>query len=207
MSQFRLILCDESLPHILNAIPVMVVILNQDQQIIFANQCFCEKLGITDPSIIIGYKIGEAFCCVNAITGSGQGQCGNTQSCKHCEATKAIHSAQKGKKEERVCRIEKKENAQALDFRAFAVPTNLKGMKVIVYSIIDITFEKQREALERKFFHDITNTAAGLAGLSSFLGESDPTECKELLARVERLSQRLTEEIKAQCELINEHFL
>ena len=62
------------------------------------------------------------------------------------------------------------EGEKTLDLRVTASGFDLEG-KFTVFSLNDISDEKRRAVLERMFFLDVLNTAAGVRGLLEILPE------------------------------------
>jgi signal transduction histidine kinase len=99
------------------------------------------------------------------------------------------------------CRIFTK-HKDARDLRVWAAPFLKDGQSFTIFSIMDISDEKRRHALERTFFHDVLNTAGGIYGLTDILmEEKDPDESLEVMRILKGASERLLEEIQAQRQL------
>jgi len=181
---------------IADAVPVIVLVLNAQRQVVFANQHlykFRENLKARSPD---GKRPGELFGCTHS--NETKGGCGTTEFCRKCGAVNAILSSQKGLQAIDECRILTKDNT-ALDFRVWATPLRQNGEMLTIFALLDISDEKRRQALERVFFHDIMNTAGILSGFSDLLSvEKDPEEIAEIAALLVRASKRLIEEIQAQ---------
>ena len=76
------------------AIPDILVILNPQRQIVYANQRLIELLGLEDSQEILGLRPGEALECVHA--SQTQAGCGTTEFCRQCGAVNAILLRQRG---------------------------------------------------------------------------------------------------------------
>lgn len=181
---------------LLDAIPEMLLILNPERQIVFANQALADVLGIGDIGEAIGSRPGETIDCAHA--GDTPGGCGTSKFCTTCGAARALQSASQGKSDIQECRILRKGRTEALDFRVYAKPFDLNGDRFTLFVLADMSHENRRRALERIFFHDVLNTAGGVFGAAQLLSMVDPQEQEELRGMVERLSRRLIDEIKAQ---------
>jgi signal transduction histidine kinase len=181
-----------------DAIPNIFLILNEYRQIIFANRALLELLDLKDEDTIYGLRPGEVFGCVHAIESNGQ--CGTTEFCKTCGAVKAILSSLRGQESVQECRI-MREVGEALDLRVWATPLSLGNKQFSIFAIDDISHEKRRRALERIFFHDILNLAAGLWGYVELLQKATAEELDPIKSSIYQLAQRLIEEITAQREL------
>jgi len=174
----------------LAAVPTMTVILNGQRQIVFANRAFANFIGLAQgsgnqgsgnqgsgtqgsgvgqrvtglPDGVLGRRPGEAVGCIRSnLTESG---CGTTQFCRDCGAVHAILNSQwTHALDIQECRMitgVEGVNEIALDLRVWAHPIDVHGEVFTVFSVIDISGEKRREALERIFFHDVLNTASGV---------------------------------------------
>ncbi len=87
-----------------------------------------------------------------------------------------------------------------LNFRIWLKPYDLNGTKLVIMLMKDIADEKYRDALERIFFNDITNTASGIYSLLAIL-ESSPNLFKEMSPRLMNLAQGLLDDIDSQRDL------
>ena len=184
---------------LLNAVPNVVLILNEERQIVYANALLSKYLGLDNWKDSLGKRPGELFECIHSE--ELVGGCGTTESCKVCGIVNSILDAAKGSEVVRECRILTK-NRDARDLRVWATPFVKMGYTFTVFSIMDISDEKRRQALERIFFHDVLNTAGGIYGLSEILlEEEDPNESLELKQILKGASERLMEEIQAQRQL------
>lgn len=199
----------------LDAIPDMSMVLNGQRQIVFANRAFSEFLaaGRGDPlasaagpeADVLGCRPGEAVGCLRF---QAEGDCGTTAFCRTCGAAIAIVSSQKRHAPEvRECRmfiggIGAAETA--LDLRVWARPIEVQGESFTMFSLVDISDEKRRKALEQIFFHDVLNTASGVKGLADLMVHAGMPEAKirHVAGMVAESADKLVEEISAQQMLI-----
>ncbi len=185
---------------ILDAVPDAVVVLNRQRQIIFANRSTAALIGVSNGRPL-GLRPGEALNCVHAY--EGEGGCGTTAFCSTCGAVRAILKSQRGQADVQECRIIVRGSSDALDLRVWAVPYQVDGEPLTIFTIHDIRDEKRRQALERIFFHDILNTAGAISASTEIIldaGTENPVEFLQLLGT---LAERLIEEIKSQRDLLS----
>ena len=190
------------LVELLNTFPDQVAVLNRHRQIVYANKALINLLGPITSLDIFGKRPGEALDCQQAL--KSEYGCGASESCTTCGAAKAIKASQQQQKENlQECSITQETTGFALEFRVKAAPLPHNDDELTLFFLTDITNEKRRQALERIFFHDVMNTASGLAGMSRLLSEKDfPAEKKEkIITMIQKNSGRLLEEISAQREL------
>ncbi len=185
----------------LDAVPDIVLVLNRERQIVYANQSLCRNLNIKDEekASVFGMRPGEVWQCAHAF--ESESGCGTTVFCGTCGAAKAIVSSQKNMADVQECRIIQDQKGDALDLRIWANPLDMGGTLFTVVTVTDISHEKRREFLERIFFHDILNTAGGLRGSAELIREASPGELDEFKDIILRLSNDLIEEIQAQQQL------
>ncbi len=187
---------------IVSTIPGLLLVLNENRQIVYANRPALDFLGITGLEKLMGLRPGEAVNCVNA---SCPGGCGTSEKCSTCGAVLAILASQRGERTSKECRIliNGGGGLDALDLKVTAVPIVVSGGKFTAFYISDISHEKRRRALERVFFHDVLNTAGSLEGFSEVMAEEEDAKVlRGYGGTISRISQRLVEEIVAQRELI-----
>jgi signal transduction histidine kinase len=181
-----------------DAIPDVVLILNAQRQIVFANQALVNIARLDSPDLAISFRPGEILDCIHA--SESEGGCGTTEFCQTCGAVKAILASLRGDQAVQESRIRLK-NGDALDLQVFASPLVLDGQTYSFFVLKDISHAKRRRILERVFFHDILNSAGALHGLAEVLRRA-PAEEKDAVAEdIELVSDRLIDEIKSQKEL------
>jgi len=183
----------------LNTIQDILVVLNQERQIVYANRNLLDWLNFEQIDQVCGLRFGEAVQCVHAH--DLEGGCGTSEHCQMCGAARAILSSQRGEEDIQECRI-LRVDGEALDLKVKATPLILEDQKFTVLTAIDISHEKRRRALERIFFHDILNTAGGLQGFSQLMMNANSSELEEVKQTINTLSQELIDEINAQRELL-----
>lgn len=177
-----------------DALPLIFLILNEQRQVVYANQRVLDCLNLDGLTCVYGKRPGELFNCVHA-KGS-PGGCGTSENCRNCGAIQAIVKAQSGEKALEECRLTDCEG-HSFDFRVTAAPVQRFGERFVLLSLEDIQHEKRREALERTFFHDLLNTAGGLSGLVELLEVSAAcgAEQNDILHSIKHASRRLVDEI------------
>lgn len=189
---------------IINALPYIAAVLNQERQIVYGNKPLLEAMGYSDINQILGFRPGEVVNCVHAA--EEPGGCGTSESCRYCGAVNAIldcfSTHQKVVKDCRITAVQQGKEI-SYDFEVTASPFQYGGQQFVVLSLSDVSNEKRRQVLERLFFHDIINTAGGLRGFIEILEMTeDPVESKEYLKIASKLSDMLIEEILAQRQLL-----
>lgn len=180
---------------ILDAVPDILLILNQDRRIVYSNNSLLllTNLPIDD---VLGQRLGDLLQCAHAID-SDEG-CGTTIFCRTCGAFRAMTSSLNGEMTEDECRIAQA-GGDALDLRVWATPLDIDGVIYCAFAVNDISSEKRQRALERVFFHDVLNTAGVLSTYTKMieLGDSD-----DLLPKLGSIVDRLIGEINAQKDLL-----
>lgn len=189
---------NSDLAPLLDAMPDLVMILNRNRQIIFANRNlrdFGSGRGCPD---IYGMRPGELLNCQRAATAPSG--CGTGEACRTCGAVQAILAGLAGESVKEECRISTGD-AGALDLRIWASPFFWKESHYVLVVAVDISDEKRRKVLERIFFHDLLNTAGGIRGLAELLAEGISTvdELKDDLCST---AEALVSEIRSQQILV-----
>lgn len=183
---------------ILDALPDLLVVVNAERNIVFANRSLLAFLDQPGAAQVIGRRLGEVLNCTHAFeTPSG---CGTTEACQTCGALQAMRAAQEGRPDVEEFRILRRTH-DALELRVSAAPLETGNGRLVIIAAEDISHEKRRRALERVFFHDLLNTAGVLWGYASLLRAEYPEKNDELKDGIYHLSQRLIDEIQAQRDL------
>jgi Histidine kinase-, DNA gyrase B-, and HSP90-like ATPase len=182
---------------LLRCFPVPAMILNQERQIVAANQNLVTLLG-KPAEAMVGLRIGEVFDCVHSKEEAGG--CGTSVFCRTCGSAKAILGCWTDRIQNvDECRLTcwALEGWRAWDLRVIAEPFWIDGEQFTVVSLMDITDEKRRMVLERLFFHDVLNSAGGIHGLMYAFPEPADAETAKMLDLVRSQSDELLEQIMA----------
>ena len=187
---------------LLDAVPTVLLILNRQRQIVYANQALYELTGVSNVSMLNGQRPGDVLSCIHARRAGG---CGRSESCLTCGVLGATLASLEGTRAERECRISRHRDGlvEALDLRVRATPLDCGEESFTIFSIVDISHEKRRRALERLFFHDILNLAGGIRGFADMLldpASDDPHP--QLLGQIHQAAERIIDEIQAQRTLV-----
>jgi signal transduction histidine kinase len=181
-----------------DAIPDIILILNAERQIVFANQALLNLIKLDSPDLAISFRPGEILDCLHA--SESKGGCGTTEFCQQCGAVQAILTSLHGDEAVEESRI-RLSNGDALDLQVFATPLVLEGQNFSFLVLKDISHAKRRRILERVFFHDILNSAGALRGLAEVLRRAPVEDKDEVAEDIEVVCDRLIDEIKLQKEL------
>ena len=184
---------------LIDAIPDILLAVNSNRQIVFANQAATDFFQVSSARELWGKRPGEAAGCMHSH--ETPGGCGNAESCKVCGAFLAICNGLRGDATVEECRMALA-GGTPLDLSIWTRPFDLDDDRFLFLSIKDISNEKRRQVLEKIFFHDLLNTAGGLQSISEIIEDSAPEELRELREVIASLSEQLVDEIQAQRDLL-----
>jgi len=186
----------------LNAFPDVVLVLDKNRQIIYANKILLKLLNITCQDGVLSKRPGEAFNCIHS--DKEKAGCGTSEFCRECGVVKAIITAQKGEQSLKECHMTVKREGgdESLDLKVWAVPITIENQPFVVFTIKDIKDEKRRESLERTFFHDILNEVGILVGYSENAKDGIIAEGQNPLEEIFKYSKRVVDSIQAQKDLL-----
>jgi signal transduction histidine kinase len=185
---------DGPLAAVLDAIPSLVLVLNAQRQVIFANAAAQRIAATFGTTPVLGRRPGEVLACRNvADAPSG---CGTGRACRTCGAVNALVEALHGRPATDECRIGTR-RGDALDLRATATPFRWGGREYALLVLDDVSDAKRRAVLERTFFHDLLNTAGGVSGIAGLI-VADPDACREFRHDLLTSATQLVNEIKCQ---------
>lgn len=177
-------------------------VLNENRQIVFANQAFQELVGADAMEDMCGARPGEVLGCMNADQG-----CGDSEACRFCGAAQAIvETLRTAKAVQRECHIAAAdgEHTVAHDFIVRTTPFMLGEKTFVLIGLLDVSHQKRRLALERIFFHDILNTASSFkVHLQLLKKEAHADGAGRLVCRLEAICDTLVEEIQGQKILLS----
>ena len=195
---------NEVLGNFLDKVPAIFLIINKQRQIVYMNKGAIEFTGLQDVTDALAKRPGELMDCIHSRDHEELDGCGTSEECTFCGAVNAILEAQnEGKTAMRDARLLVGKDQTAFDLRVYAAPLQIENETFTAVTMQDIRHEKWRSFLERIFFHDILNTASGLAGTIDLMRRfKDKVDADELLERADGIAQTMIDEIKAQQLLI-----
>lgn len=149
-SDSQLLRTSESLQHLTNSVPCIMMTLNKERQLVFKNKVLMDLLQADSDDLVMGKRPGELFQCVHACKTSGG--CGTTKFCSECGAPEAIMESWSGEKTVvNDCRIITK-NGKAYDFRVRASKYHYSNRDFVIFSLVDISDKKGEMFLRELFF-------------------------------------------------------
>jgi K+-sensing histidine kinase KdpD len=197
LKEYELVGSEKFFTEIFGAITGIGAVIDQNRQIVYANENFLTLFGINTLETILGKRPGEVVSCIHSAEESSG--CGTSVSCAYCGAVNVIMESQKtGAKSIRETRISTLVDGKfkSWDLNIISTPVTLSGTRFYVLVLQDISDEKRRAALERIFFHDLLNSVGGLNGLLTILKDgTNPEENRELINLSEEASRDIIEEI------------
>ena len=176
----------------------LVMIVNEAQQTVYASPTLLSVFCGDDEETFCGKHLGELFGCIHA----GVDRCGATENCRYCGAAAAIldtHDSSRAGSNECVIQTKIGGRSVTYNFRVRTIHLEIGTAGYIMLLLDDIGSEKQREALERIFFHDILNTVTGLMSHIDLLERDTVSEPgRELVERIGEIAGALVDEIRSQ---------
>jgi hypothetical protein len=184
---------------LLQSVYGLLAVLNEERQILAVNDALLATLGVQDADRLLGLRSGEALQCVHAQ--EEPGGCGTSRFCSTCGAAIAmVTTLGTDRPAERECAITAQTHGAPIDlyFLVRCCPIVVEGQRFLLLLLRDLSAEQQRAALERVFYHDVSNLIENLVINSRLLNSRKPEEMPELAGRVEDLASRLASEVKIQ---------
>ncbi|MBN1248789.1 MAG: PAS domain-containing sensor histidine kinase [Anaerolineae bacterium] len=191
----------EGLTAALEALPLPVLVVNDHRQIVYANQTLADLVGAENGVALVGIRPGEALHCHHV--DDGEAGCGTSPFCRYCGAARAIAEAEVGivHGEEAFILREFSQSPSALDLQISTKQLILEGERFTLLSIMDISDEKRRHAMERAFFHDVLNTVQKMRIAADLLMDEDSVDEALLRRVIQKSVEQLAEEILVQRDL------
>ena len=183
---------------LMDHLPDMVLVLNRQRQIVYANRPALRQAGMRDRSAAIGLRPGELLGC--KYRNANGGGCGTSSFCRFCGQVKAVLAAQAGQAVAEECRltVERGGREESLDLRVWATPVEFEGEPLTFVALADIAEEKRRIFLERVFLHDVANTATALRGLWDLARDpaTEPRSRQKHMETLGQVSERMLDEVR-----------
>lgn len=174
----------------------LVLLLDGHRQVLAANAGVRDLLGVT-PADLLGRRPGEAFTCIHA--GEGPGGCGTSQACTHCGAVLSILEGQRtGAPVHGEClmRVVRNGSQDCAEFDVVVHPLQVGPYQFQAVLLHDLGPAKRRDALERLFFHDVSNLMQGLRGWTDLLA-SGVSSAADVAGKLVRLTDLLDRELRS----------
>ncbi len=182
----------------LDNMPQIVLVLNSNRQIVFANRVLLAYLNCTVRDVL-GLRPGEALDCVHSA--DEEWGCGTSEFCRMCGAAQAMVQGLNGENAVQECRITRRCSHEALDLRVHAAPLCFEGQNWVQFVLTDISDEKRRRSLETIFFHDVLNTATAVRAAADLIVRRAGPAVNGVPQQLQALTHRLIDEIVAQRQL------
>jgi anti-sigma regulatory factor (Ser/Thr protein kinase) len=167
-----------------------VFVIDEQLRILHANKAFLAAFGGLSLESVVGRTLGEITDCRHA---EGGRRCGGTAACKNCGWFQAVETSGQEGAGDQECRILMR-NGGALDF---AVAVRRSGVGVFrLCCLKDLFAQKRLRVLERSFFHDVTNLAAGIRGLCELAEDPNSGQGAELYPLIFDSARKMVDEIE-----------
>lgn len=188
--------------HLLDAMPGMVLVLNDSRQIVFANRAFHQISGRSEAESLVGLLVGDVLFCHVAL--ESDNGCGTGDSCETCGALFAMLSGLAGVKNVQECTLSQIDGvvAKNLTLRVWSAPLKYGNEEFVVLAGTDISHERRRLALERTFFHDILNLIGSIQGFAELMEIDESIDPLMVSRRIQLAAQKVIDEIDAQRVLL-----
>lgn len=174
--------------------PAMLAVVDDERRMLYANTRFLDFVGASSFEEIRGERFGEVrYCEYSTVDPRG---CGFSPHCTTCTFFQAVRDIRPGEILLREVTLTDHEGMAQI-FRARLRVIEIDGHKVIAVMMHDISDEKRRENMERMFFHDFLNAAAGILGLLDIMemDGTDSEEAKQMLHTARACAEYLVDEI------------
>lgn len=176
-----------------------LAILNEQRQILVANESFLKSVGVSDVSEVLGLRPGEALQCIHS--GEHEGGCGTTEYCATCGAVVAIMTCL-GNNEAVECpcslTVRQEGVSKHLYFNVRACPLTLCERRLVVLLMQDISVDQRRAVLERTFFDEISSTIVAALGRSKLMLKAEGERAHMLAEDIFGALIRLAQEVRTQ---------
>jgi len=186
---------DPVLHVLLDAVHGYLFVVDENRQILAANDELLSALGLTSVHQALGYRAGELMQCEHAK--DAPGGCGTSKDCHKCGALLTLLTSQQSDRPvegECILRLDRGGVTEELTYTVRCSPLLLAGKSVTAVVLLDVTEERRREFMDDLFFHDVNNVLMGLSGYSELLETGGPNEIAQVIIS---LSNQLNDQVYA----------
>lgn len=189
---------------LLDCLHFVIIVLNSDRQIIFANRAFLILIN-RQLEEILGLRFGEAIGCAYAL--NSEFGCGSTKNCSQCSAINGqLQLLQHHNTNQVNCSVLTHTN-DSLELELNYTPIKINNEIFIITSAVDVQEKNHRDMLERTVLHDIQNTIGALGAFSEELlqlvQEASNPRIHALSKMIQHISTIATDELQAHSQLVN----
>lgn len=179
---------------LLNITGGVLVLLNEDRQIVGVNKVFMDSLGISDPAVALGLRLGETLYCINSsLPPNG---CGTTPPCATCGAAIATMGAiSEDKTLEQTCVLAAEKNGTKLErsLSVKALPIKVDGRKWIMVFAQDSADQHSYTSKVESLLHDVRNLLAELDETTQVQAQN--MDHQGIVQQIQRSVEKLSIEI------------
>ena len=179
---------------LLDLVSDRVVFLDPRGGIVRANRAFWNGCGASGCGEGLGRTLGEVMNCRHLAAG---GACGEKSVCAECGWFQTLGKCREQGQGEGECRFLAADGT-AFDFQVRALPLRkpYDDGAWCVCVLQDMAAPKRLRVVERAFFHDVTNLAVGIRGMSEILETAGTDEGENIRKLLLDSANRLTSEIE-----------
>lgn len=173
-------------------VPLMLIIINQDREVIYANKLLEDHMmqGLKTDKYE-NKKPGDCLGCLHAL--SAMEGCGTTKFCEFCGLADAIRKSETENRAAGECRIEL-HDGNALVYKVYGYGFKHENHPFLLIALENISDQKARRLLENIFLHDLNNSLSILLNLPEIFDEIDIEVSRKILSEI---SLRINDEIKS----------
>lgn len=161
---------------IIDSVPIPMAVLDRNCQIVASNSCFSQHFRGLGLPLGIGMRPGEALNCVHAADGAAG--CGTGPNCPDCGAYRSVASARAGNKCTNKCRldIETSHGIKSVSTEITASSVKVGEEPFVLFSMIDLSHNVQRNLIDHAFFHDLLNGLWIIIASANMLSQTTPPD-------------------------------
>lgn len=180
---------------VLDAVPSPLLIINENWQVIYANQAVLGLFGTGAGEENSGLAPGDAFHCIH--TRHTPPTPGRHANCRICGIARVLSRSLKGEETSEDCRLDCDlgERTSPLLLRVWATPLEFHDERFSILSLVDISDKEHRKVLEKICFHDLLNTLTSIRGILSVMQDQQIDDLPEICRLLEQMTQGSIDEI------------
>jgi signal transduction histidine kinase len=182
-----------------------VAVLNAQRQVLAVNAGYLDLLGVDAPEAVLGLRPGEGVRCVHSQE-HVPGGCGTSLACRTCGAAVSILAAlREDGPAERSCSFTFLRNGALVDteLRVRAQSIAVQGERLILLSIVDVSLERRRAALERSLFRELADELGAVVAACDEMDGASAAEVTLAAADAREVAARIARELDLQRALMS----
>jgi signal transduction histidine kinase len=188
---------------ILDSLPNLTLVLDDQNEIIFSNRVPLLKKGDELSANFLKVRLGNFISCIHVNRYTGMCE---SNACNFCGIPSIIETTKKNKEKtvgEARLILRKEDMEFPVEVKVIANLFESEGITYTLLSLVNISDEKRKDIIDRIFYHDLINLTGSLNNIIHYIhDEHQETPNQEMWNLAKSLIEEINDEILAQQQIL-----